>query len=100
MTLSKQIDINKFDAAARKMRSIAHPMRIAIIELLETNKQMNVTQIYEKLNIEQAAASLHLNLLRTHGVLDRKRSGKMTFYSLKSDAITNLIDCVKMCGNE
>ena len=98
MTLSKQIDVNKFDLAARKMRSIAHPMRISIIELLETNKEMNVTQIYEKLNIEQAAASLHLTLLRTHGMLNRRRSGKMTFYSLKPDAINQLIECVNNCA--
>jgi DNA-binding transcriptional ArsR family regulator len=97
MTLSKQIDVNKFDMAARKIRSIAHPMRIGIIELLEANKEMNVTQIYEKLNIEQAAASLHLNLLRTHGVLNRRRSGKMTFYSLKPDAINRLVEFVDNC---
>ncbi|HQP14793.1 MAG TPA: metalloregulator ArsR/SmtB family transcription factor [Bacteroidales bacterium] len=80
------------------MRSIAHPMRINIIELLEANKEMNVTQIYEKLNIEQAAASLHLNLLRTHGILNRRRSGKMTFYSLKSDSLNKLIDFVENCN--
>ncbi len=95
MTLSKKIDVNKFDSAARKMRSIAHPMRINIIELLEANKEMNVTQIYEKLNIEQAAASLHLNLLRTHGILNRRRDGKMTFYSLKNDSLNKLIDFVE-----
>ncbi len=98
MTLSKKIDVNKFDSAARKMRSIAHPMRINIIELLEANKEMNVTQIYEKLNIEQAAASLHLNLLRTHGILNRRRSGKMTFYSLKNDSLNKLIDFVENCN--
>lgn len=97
MVLSKQIDVNKFDLAARKMRSLAHPMRIGIIELLEVNKEMNVTQIYEKLNIEQAAASLHLNLLRTHGMLNRRRSGKMTFYSLKPDSVNKLIECVNNC---
>ncbi|HNX07838.1 MAG TPA: metalloregulator ArsR/SmtB family transcription factor [Bacteroidales bacterium] len=80
------------------MRSIAHPMRINIIELLEANKEMNVTQIYEKLNIEQAAASLHLNLLRTHGILNRRRSGKMTFYSLKNDSLNKLIDFVENCN--
>ena len=97
MGISKKIDVNKFDSAARKMRSIAHPMRIGIIELLEANKEMNVTQIYEKLNIEQAAASLHLNLLRTHGILNRRRSGKMTFYSLKPDAVNKLVECVENC---
>lgn len=98
MTIGKKIDVNKFDSAARKMRSIAHPMRINIIELLEANKEMNVTQIYEKLNIEQAAASLHLNLLRTHGVLNRRRAGKMTFYSLKTDSLNKLIEFVDNCN--
>ena len=43
------LDVDKLEAAASKLRAMAHPMRIAIIELLQDGKQMNVTQIYEEL---------------------------------------------------
>jgi len=91
------LDIKKLEEAASKLRVIAHPMRIAIIELLQDNKRLNVTEIYDKLNIEQASASHHLNLLKNKGVLSSKREGKNTFYFLKHNAINQIIDCISRC---
>ena len=58
------INIDKLDQAASKLRAISHPMRIAIIDLLSDGKQLSVTEIYESLDIEQATASHHLNILK------------------------------------
>ena len=70
-----QIQIDKLEQAASKLRAMAHPMRIAIIELLHDGNRMSVTEIYRKLKIEQAAASHHLNILKNKGVLlDRYRN--------------------------
>ena len=77
------LNIKKLEEAASKLRVIAHPMRIAIIELLLDNKKLNVTEIYGALGIEQASASHHLNLLKNKGILSSKRDGKNTFYFLK-----------------
>ncbi|MBS4013604.1 MAG: helix-turn-helix transcriptional regulator [Bacteroidetes bacterium] len=87
----------KLEEAASKLRAIAHPMRIAIIGLLEKQEKMNVTEIYEQLKIEQASASHHLNILKTKGVLESKRSGKNTFYYLKHDSISQIVDCLSRC---
>ena len=92
-----KLDPRKLEEAASKLRAIAHPMRIAIIGLLENNEQMNVTEIYESLRIEQASASHHLNILKTKGVLDSRRSGKNTFYFIKHEALTQMIDCLNRC---
>ena len=73
-----EIDPRKFEEAASRLRAIAHPMRIAIIGLLEKKAKMNVTEIYERLQIEQAAASHHLYILKSKGVLISRRSGKNT----------------------
>jgi len=92
-----EIDLTKLEAAASRMRAIAHPMRIAIIELLDANDKMNVTEIYEKLNIEQACASHHLNILKNKGLLNSKREGKNTIYSIKMAALSKIIDCINNC---
>ena len=73
------LEVNKLEMAASKLRAIAHPMRIAIIELLNDKPKMSVTEIYTKLNIEQASASHHLNILKNKGVLVSKRDGKKIF---------------------
>jgi DNA-binding transcriptional ArsR family regulator len=93
-----EIDIKKLEDAASRLRAIAHPMRIAIISLLDNNVKLNVTEIYAKLKIEQASASHHLNILKNKGVLSSKRAGKQTFYFLKNEALTSIIDCINKCG--
>jgi DNA-binding transcriptional ArsR family regulator len=92
------IDINKLEMAASKLRAIAHPMRIAIIDLLNTNNKLSVTEIYEQLNIEQASASHHLNILKNKGVLFSKREGKKIFYAIKDEGLTEIVDCINRCN--
>ena len=95
-----ELDITKLENAASKMRSITHPMRIAIIEMLSEMPKMSVTEIYEKLRIEQAAASHHLNILKSKGILVSKRDGKKIFYMLRNKALSQILDCLNRCNDE
>jgi DNA-binding transcriptional ArsR family regulator len=95
-----QIQIEKLEQAASKLRAMAHPMRIAIIDLLHEGNQMSVTDIYKKLKIEQAAASHHLNILKNKGVLASRRDGKKIYYSIKNQVLTEIIDCLNRCNEE
>jgi DNA-binding transcriptional ArsR family regulator len=97
MTKKTTLDIQKLELAASKLRAMAHPMRIAIIDLLTENKKLTVTEIYERLGIEQASASHHLNILKNKGLLESKRDGKMILYSLKTNVLANVIDCINQC---
>ena len=38
----KKLDLQKLELAASKLRAMAHPMRIAIIDLLAENRKLNV----------------------------------------------------------
>ena len=93
-----ELDIRKLETTAQRLRSVAHPMRIQIIRLLEKNDEMNVTNIYQSLGIEQASASHHLNILKSNNILESRRDGKNTYYSLMSGAIIELINCINKCG--
>jgi DNA-binding transcriptional ArsR family regulator len=86
-----KLDVQKVEFAAKKIRTITHPARVQIIKLLEENEKLNVTQIYEKLNILQAETSHHLALLREYGILKKVRQGKMSIYSLNTEVLENII---------
>ncbi len=94
------LDISKLELASSKLRAIAHPMRIAIIDLLHNDNKLSVTEIYSQLDIEQASASHHLNILKNKGVLVSKREGKKIFYSLKNVVLTEIIECINRCNEE
>ncbi len=93
----KDLDIEKLETAAGILKSIAHPMRIAILNLLEGSRKMTVTEIHEMLGIEQATTSHHLGILKDKGVLCSRREGKNTWYFLKNDILSQVIDCVNRC---
>lgn len=70
------------EESTETMRAIAHPIRLAIIELLFRNGKMSVTEIYESLDIEQAVASHHLRILKSKNVVSMHRDQKFSRYYL------------------
>jgi len=93
----KELSTTQLEAAANMLRAIAHPMRIAILSFLESEKSLTVTQIHERLGIEQSTTSHHLGILKDKGVLVSKRVGKNTFYSLKHNSLSHIVNCVSKC---
>jgi DNA-binding transcriptional ArsR family regulator len=91
------IEYNKLESASEMLKAIAHPVRIAIVEMLGSDNQLNVTEIHETLNIEQAVASHHLSILKNKGVLLSERNGKNCYYSLKHQRLSQIIKCIDKC---
>ena len=96
----KLLDADRLEIAANMLKAMAHPMRIAILKHLEEGKKLTVTEIHHLLNIEQSTASHHLGILKNKGVLCSKRDGKNTFYYLKYDILSQIVDCLNKCTCE
>jgi len=96
----RELDVNRLETAANMLKAIAHPMRIAILKHLEGSKKLTVTQIHELLGIEQSTTSHHLGILRDKGVLCSKREGKNTYYYLKFEVLSQIVDCLETCTCE
>ncbi|MBN2680878.1 MAG: helix-turn-helix transcriptional regulator [Bacteroidales bacterium] len=95
----KDLDIEKLEGAANMLKAIAHPMRIAILSFLEDGNSLTVSEIHARLKIEQSTTSHHLGILKDKGVLQSKREGKNTYYSLKHESLSKIIDCLGQCNN-
>ncbi|MFA6798977.1 MAG: metalloregulator ArsR/SmtB family transcription factor, partial [Bacteroidales bacterium] len=59
----------QLDRAASMLKAIAHPVRISILNLLEDEGKLTVTEIHSRLKIEQSTASHHLGILKDKDVL-------------------------------
>jgi DNA-binding transcriptional ArsR family regulator len=88
----------QLEKAAGILKAIAHPVRIAILEYLESGRQATVTEIHGHLRIEQSTTSHHLGILKDKGVLGSKRDGKNTFYFIRNENLTTIIDCINKCA--
>ena len=69
-------------------------MSLAIISMLDSENRINVTEIYKKLNVEQAIASYHLTRLKKRGILSSTKTGKQIFYFLKRDSLNKIIESI------
>lgn len=90
-------DIKHLEKAANRLKAMAHPVRIAIIEMLEAEGPLCVSDIFVKLDIEQASASHHLNILKNRDILKSERTGKNIIYSLNNEIIGELVQCLSRC---
>jgi len=92
-----ELDIEKLENAANMLKAIAHPMRIAILNLLDSGNKLTVSEIHQQLGLEQSSTSHHLGILKDKGVLISKREGKNTLYSLKHENFAKILDCIGNC---
>ncbi len=90
------IDTKKLEKTAFILKTIAHPVRLKIIEVLK-DKSMSVNELCEFLQIEQSLTSHHLATMRKKGVLETAREGKKVFYALKMTEVLEVLKCMYSC---
>ncbi|WP_269524813.1 ArsR/SmtB family transcription factor [Coraliomargarita parva] len=67
--------------------AMAHPARIAIINLLQEKGAASCGEIVAMLPLAQATISQHLQVLVKVGLLQRQNKGPKTCYSINCDAL-------------
>jgi ArsR family transcriptional regulator len=79
---------------AEFFQALAHPTRIAIVELLRDG-ELSAGALIERLGVEQANASQHLTVLRSKHILVNRKAGNQVFYSLRDPLIVDVLDIMK-----
>lgn len=92
-----KINKKKFEKAAYILKAVAHPTRLAIIQLLDIQENLTVNEICETLNCEQSLLSHHLINMKLRGILKSHKGGLNVYYSLKEREITKLLSCIENC---
>ena len=100
MVLTKRIEAEKLNSAINMLRVISHPVRLAIVDLLTTNKRMTILEIQEELNLGQAIASQQITLMEDKGVLNSEKVGRNKYVSLRFPKMKNIVTCLENCCNE
>src|SRR4029079_1481238 len=83
---------------AELFQALAHPTRIAIVEILREG-ELSAGALIERLGIEQANASQHLTILRAKHILVNRKAGTQVFYSVRDRLILEVLDTMKRYFN-
>jgi DNA-binding transcriptional ArsR family regulator len=81
------------EQVAEVLKAVAHPVRLQIVELLET-KEMCVGEIVAALGGKQAITSQQLNMMRDKGVLNCRRNGTKVYYRIENKNVIKLLYCI------
>lgn len=79
---------------ASVFQALAHPTRIAIIEVLREG-ELSAGIIIEKLGLEQANASQHFAVLRAKHIVVSRREGNQVFYAVRDPLLIEILDILR-----
>ena len=89
-----QDSMRRFKAGV--FQALAHPTRIAIVELLRDEREVPVSKILERLGLEQANVSQHLSVLRAKQLVVGRKEGNQVFYSLRDPVIGMVLELMRL----
>ena len=75
-------------------QALAHPTRIAILELL-SDGELSAGALIEKLGMEQANVSQHLAVLRAKQLVSNRKAGNQVFYSVRDPIIIKVLTLMR-----
>lgn len=75
---------------AELMKALAHPARIAIIELLAQRETCICGDITEELPLAQSTVSQHLKALKTAGIIKGEIDGVRVCYCLDKEGVKEI----------
>ena len=89
-SVGQYVDYAELHKAVLVLRALNHKLRQKMLDLIEQNGRLTVSEIYIKLRMEQSVASQHLAILRRAGVVRTERDGKFIFYSLDTKRLKQI----------
>lgn len=101
------MSIIKYEKNAKVFKAFCDENRLMILELLQTGEKC-ACKLLEDLNIGQSTLSHHMKILCDSGVVNARKEGKWTHYSISEegsayakellDKITELYSTVQECS--
>jgi DNA-binding transcriptional ArsR family regulator len=90
------IEWEKVEEAAEILKCVAHPLRIRIIELLES-REMAVGELQERLGVSQSLTSQQLTQMKARGILKSRKNGNQVYYCVDRPEVIQVINCIRKC---
>ncbi len=88
------IPMEKLMLAAECLRTLAHPHRLRMIEMLLA-KRYTVGELADACGIQSHLASGHLRLMKHCGLLEPEREGRKTYYRVSEVHLEGIMDCIR-----
>lgn len=86
--------VEHFNEAAECLRTLAHPVRLRIVQLL-LHGRYTVGEIAKDCETPDNVTSEHLRLLQRCGFLQSEREGRFVYYQVAEPHLQQLMACIE-----
>jgi len=86
--------MRRLERRASLLKSLAHPARLLIIEMLEASPRC-AGELTEAIGSDKTTVSKHLAVLKRAGLVKDHKRGTYSEYSLVCGCVTHFIDCIE-----
>ena len=91
---TKLIDLEALAEAAECLRTLAHPHRLRMVQMLLSGRY-SVGELAEACDIPSHMASEHLRLMQRCGFLGQEKQGRFVYYTIAEPHLANILQCVE-----
>ena len=86
--------VRHYEARARVAKALAHPSRLLILDALQ-QRETCVCELTELVGADQSTVSKHLAILKQAGLVEDRKKGANTYYSVKVCCLEGFWRCVE-----
>jgi DNA-binding transcriptional ArsR family regulator len=88
------LDLVSLTRAAECLKTLAHPHRLRIIEMLLKDRY-TVGELAEACGVPSNIASGHLRLMQRCGLLAPQREGRNIYYTIEEPCLKGVLACIR-----
>ncbi len=92
---SSLLNVAALTAAAECLRTLAHPQRLRMVQLLLSGRRLPVGELAVECDLPQPQASEHLRLMQRCGFLRSVREGRAVYYEIAEPHLASLMACIE-----
>ncbi len=90
----KLTDMKSLEQAAECLRTLAHPHRLRIVQML-LQSEYTVGELAEACSIAPHMASEHLRKMQHCGFLESQKDGQRRYYRVVEPHLSNILACIE-----
>ena len=92
------VPMEALESAAECLKALAHPARLRMLDILQQGEYA-VHEIAAMCGAGPNQTCEHLRMLKGHGILDSRRSGRTVYYRIRAPHVPDLLTCIRaQCG--
>ena len=94
---NKLIDSEFAEKRAGILRALGNPVRLRIVAMLSGEGETTVGALARALELPQSSISRQLSWLRLHELVEVRRDGSFSYYSITMPQLSALLGCLENC---